>query len=161
MVTLNQDISVSNLTINAGGTFDNASFTLSVLANGSLTNNGTYSVSSGKLNYTGAGTLAGSQPCALNDLTINSGTLTLSQVPTINGTLLINGGNVSTAPIYGSASTLAYNVTYNRFNEWSANGVGNIGTTAGYPNNVVIRSGTFDVANSSTVARALNGSLTS
>ncbi|MFY7883607.1 MAG: beta strand repeat-containing protein, partial [Dolichospermum sp.] len=42
----------------------------------------------------------------------------------------------------------------------NANGIGVIGTTPGYPNNVVIRSGTFDVANSSAVARALNGSLT-
>lgn len=160
VVALDQDMTVSNLTINTGGTFDNSSFTLNVLANGSLNNNGAYSVTTGKLNYVGAGTLGGSQACSLNDLTINSGTLTLSQVPTINGTLLINGGNVSAAPIYGSNSTLAYNVTYNRFNEWNANGIGIIGTTAGYPNNVVIRSGTFDVANSSTVARALNGSLT-
>ena len=160
VVALNQDMTVSSLTISSGGTFDNSSYTLSVSANGSLNNNGAYSVTSGRLNFVGAGTLAGSQPCALNDLTINSGSLALTQVPTINGTLLINGGNLSAAPIYGSASTLSYNVTYNRFNEWGAIGIGNIGSTPGYPNNVVIRSGTFEVANSSTLARALNGSLT-
>lgn len=159
-VTLSQDMTVSSLTINSGGTFDNSNYTLNISANGNLNNNGAYSVTTGKLNFVGAGTLGGSQACSLNDLTINSGTLTLSQVPTINGTLLINGGNVSAAPIYGSASTLAYNITYNRFNEWSANGTGSIGITAGYPNNVEIRSGTFEMANSSTTARSLNGNLT-
>ncbi len=160
VVALNQDMTVSNLTINSGGTFSNSSFTLNVMANGSLNNNGAYTGTSGRLNFAGAGTLGGSQACTLNDLTINSGTVTLSQLPTINGTLLINGGNVSAAPIYGSASTLAYNITYNRFNEWNANGIGSIGITAGYPNNVEIRSGTFEIANSSTTARSLNGNLT-
>ncbi|MFK9780953.1 hypothetical protein ACJEM9_24545, partial [Escherichia coli] len=67
-----------------------------------------------------------------------------SGLTTINGTLQIDaGGFVSTnAPIYGSASTLKYNAgsSYGRGTEWSATGIGTIGTTAGYPNNVLISS---------------------
>jgi hypothetical protein len=87
----------------------------------------------------------------------------------INGTLQLNqNGGVTNAPIYGNASTLKYwyNLApsvYGRYNEWNATGVGTIGTTKGYPNNVQISNNTvLDLgANSgAATARAINGSLT-
>ncbi|MBL0084449.1 MAG: putative Ig domain-containing protein [Saprospiraceae bacterium] len=62
----------------------------------------------------------------------------------LNGDVLINGGNFQSSPIYGTNSTLTYNTggTYGRSNEWSANGVGTIGSTPGYPSSVVISNNT-------------------
>lgn len=60
---------------------------------------------------------------------------------TLNGICRIDaGGFFNSAPVYGAASTLVYNSsgTYGRGFEWSALGVGTIGTTAGYPNAVQI-----------------------
>lgn len=83
-----------------------------------------------------------------------NGTLTLSaglnvavaNALTVNGVLaLFNGGNVTgNGPLYGAASSLQYNTatTIGRGVEWSALGVGTIGVTAGYPNNVIIQGNT-------------------
>lgn len=135
------------------------------------------------LTYSGTGTLtisgAGSL-CRFLNTTISNSTATLILSRTLevmfgtfteNGTLQINsGGSVSTAtnavsPIYGSSSTLLYNTggSYGRSGEWTATGVGTIGTTAGYPNNVTLStSGTnLNLGNGATgTARALNGTLT-
>ncbi len=83
---------------------------------------------------------------------------------TLNGTAQINaGGFFSTAPIYGSSSTLKYNTgtTYGKSTEWSADS-GTIGTTAGYPNSVQISGNTtLNYPNGSSYgARSINGSLT-
>ena len=162
-VNLNQDFTVQNLTLNSGGNFNNNSFTLNIATNGSIINNGdsstSFNANSGKINFIGTGSISGSKSTILNKLTINSGTVTLTTVPFINDTFQINGGNVSAAPIYSINSTLLYNTTYSRFNEWNYVGIGTIGTSAGYPNNVTIAAGTFNLANSSTAARAMYGSL--
>ena len=135
--------------------------TLTIAAGGTLTNNATFTGGSGTVSITNAGTINGSGAITFNNLTINGGTLTLTTVPTINGTLQINNGNLSAAPIYTSNSTLLYNMTYSRFNEWSATGIGTIGITPGYPNNVTINSGTFTVLNGDAgTSRAINGTLT-
>jgi len=79
---------------------------------------------------------------------------------TLNGTAQINtGGFFSTAPNYGSSSTLIYNTggTYGRGTEWSAT------SGAGYPNHVQLSgSTTLNLgANSGTgTARQMAGSLT-
>lgn len=85
----------------------------------------------------------------------------------IAGTLQINpnGSILTNAPQYTTGSTLKYNTggTYGRNLEWNASGVGVLGTTAGYPNNVQISSNTtLDLgANSGTAtARACAGNLT-
>ena len=161
----------NTLTINAagsfinnnGGTFTGGTGTLSIGAGGTLTNNtgATFTANTSTVNFAGAGTVSGTAAVTFANLTINTGALTLTTVPTINGTFTINGGNVTAAPIYTSSSTLFYNTTYSRFLEWSATGVGTIGTTAGYPNNVTINTGTFDIVNGAAgIARALNGTLT-
>jgi autotransporter-associated beta strand protein len=82
---------------------------------------------------------------------------------TLNGTVQIDGGNFQSSPIYGSSSLLKYNVnaTYGRGNEWVATGVGTIGTTPGYPNNVQLSNNTtLNLPNGSNAARAVNGNLT-
>ena len=83
---------------------------------------------------------------------------------TLNGIAQINaGGYFSTAPIYGASSTLKYNTgaTYGRGTEWSA-ASGTIGTTAGYPNNILISgNSTLNYPNSASYgAQTINGSLT-
>lgn len=138
-----------------------AAGTLNIAASGTFTNNGTFTRGTGTLNFIGTGMLNGSAALTVNNLTINSGTVTLTNVPVIDGVFTIKGGNISAGVVYTANSTLAYNTTYTRFTEWNASGVGVIGTTAGYPNNVTISSGTFTLLNGdATTARALAGNLT-
>jgi hypothetical protein len=89
---------------------------------------------------TTVGTVAGTLAIGSN-LNIN-----LANSLTVNGIFRINtGGTVTTnGPIYGSASILRYFTagTHGRGFEWSANGVGTIGVTPGYPNNVEIQNNT-------------------
>lgn len=77
---------------------------------------------------------------------------------TLNGTAQINaGGYFTNAPVYGPASLLRYNTggTYNRGDEWNATGVGTIGTTNGYPNDVQVSNNTtINLPNGSAVDRA-------
>ena len=143
-----------------GGTLSwSAAATLNINAGGTLTNNGTFTRGTGTVTILNAATINGSNAITFNNLTLTAGVATFTTIPTIDGTLSINGGNVSAAPIYTSASTLFYGIAYNRFNEWNATGIGTIGTTAGYPNNVTVNTGTLDVANGSNLARAMNGNL--
>lgn len=84
---------------------------------------------------------------------------------TINGTCTINSGGFfnSNAVIYGSASTLIYNTgaPYGRGFEWMALGVGTIGVTPGYPNNVTVNTGTtLNYNNGTPLAKAMAGNLT-
>ncbi|WP_293875316.1 choice-of-anchor D domain-containing protein [Flavobacterium sp.] len=86
---------------------------------------------------------------------------------TINGTLQINNGGAITginasAPIYGSNSLLLYNTAAitSRSVEWVFTGVGTIGSSAGYPNNVQISSNTTLNYNSNVAARAIDKNLT-
>ena len=95
---------------------------------------------------------------------VSSGSVAGSAL-TLNGTAQINGGNFSTAPIYGSSSLLKYNVntSYGRNNEWSQSS-GTIGTTAGFPNDVQLSNNTtLDYPNASngntTTNRGLNRDL--
>lgn len=82
----------------------------------------------------------------------------------VNGVLQINASFINTnSPIYGNASTLKYNVgaVYGRGYEWLALGVGTIGTTAGYPNNVTLSNNTnLNYTNGTPLAKAMYGNLT-
>jgi hypothetical protein len=157
----------NNITLASGASLtmsSSYSATLTISAGAAFTNNASTSAfagGTGTVYFAGAGSIAGSSATTFNNLTISTGTVTLSTVPTIDGIMQINGGNLSVAPIYGPTSTLFYNVSYGRYVEWNATGVGTIGSTPGYPNNVTINTGTLDVYNSASgVARALAGTLT-
>ena len=84
-----------------------------------------------------------------------SGVTLSSSTLTINGTAQINaGGFFANSPVFGNASLLKYNTggVYGRGSEWNT-GVGTVGTTAGYPNDVQVSSNTtLNVPNTGTAA---------
>ena len=100
--------------------------------------------------------------------TASSGATSGVQFPTatltLNGTCRIdNGGFFNNSPVFGASSTLVYNagVAYGRGFEWSALGVGTIGSTIGYPNNVQLSGNTnLNYTNGTPLAKAMNGNLT-
>ncbi|HEX8269891.1 MAG TPA: choice-of-anchor D domain-containing protein [Flavobacterium sp.] len=87
-----------------------------------------------------------------------------SAVLTLNGIINISaGGFFNNSPIYGPASTLNYLqiTTYGRGLEWSHNGVGTIGVTPGYPNNVHLKNDAeLNYNNGTPLNKAMNGNLT-
>lgn len=104
-------------------------------------------------------------------LTLNNGIdIAVANALTVNGTLRINAnGFVNTnSPIYGAASTLQYSTggLYGRGFEWRALGVGTIGVTPGYPNNVTISTANTVIdyingaASGAVGVKAIAGSLT-
>ncbi len=165
-ITMDLNPTVSSLTINNGSTLtsqNGGGQTLTVAAGGTFSNNGGFTANDGTVAFAGAGTVNGSSTTTFKNLTLN-GTLTLSTVPHIGGNLQLNSGNVSVAPIYDNGSTLTYNVGvgYNRFAEWNSDGPGTVGTTPGYPYNVVIAAGTVHLSLAGSVHSnpALGGALT-
>ena len=159
-VTYNTDLSDSTIQINAGGRLISqaaSAHTLTVLANGTFTNSGTFTANDGTVVFAGTGTISGTT--ALNNVSINAG-LDFGSASTVNGTLLMNIHSFINAnpPTYGSGSTLQYNTgsTYGRWLEWSDT------TGKGYPANVKIsNSTTVDLGNSGTgTVRRISGNLT-
>ncbi len=126
----------------------NAPFNVNVLQSGITLNAGANRVVSGTFSTAAAGLFSVSFPMA---------TLTL------NGTCRIDlGGAFANAPIFGNTSTLVYNsgATYGRGLEWAANGVGTIGATPGYPNNMQISNNTtIDYNNGTPSNKAIAGNL--
>ena len=161
-VTLNADMTVSGLTINSGGSLTTTNNTININAGGALVNNGTFNPGGGTVNFVGAGSVSGTA-CTFNNLTINTGQLTLSTAPTVNGTLTVNGGNLDNAAnniTYGASSTLLYNAAggYTIFKEWNATADGVAGS--GRPANVSVANGGTLTMPSSLESRAMAGSLT-
>ena len=159
-VTLDGNVRVKSLTIDANTTFNNGSATLTIVNTGELTNNGSFTAGTGTVAFAGSGTVAGTLIFA--NVTI-AGDVNFGTESTIGagGSLQINsGGFVDTnAPSYANTSKLVYNSggTYGRGTEWSAT------SSAGYPHNVQIsNSTTLNLgANSGTgTARQLAGNLT-
>ncbi|WP_295335555.1 T9SS sorting signal type C domain-containing protein [Flavobacterium sp.] len=103
--------------------------------------NGTLTVSAG-LVVTVANALTVNGTALLN----NGLNIATANAVTANGILRINAGGfiLNNSPIYGNASILRYfsGGTYGRGAEWMALGVGTIGVTPGYPNNVEIQNNT-------------------
>jgi hypothetical protein len=91
--------------------------------------------------------------------TVNFPTSTLI----LNGITKINAdGFFNQSPIFGSTSTLIYNSGgfYGRGYEWSALGIGTIGTTPGYPNNIQLSGNTtLNYNNGTPLAKAINSNL--
>lgn len=152
-------LGTGGLNLNSGTLNANAA-TLNVPAGASFNRSGgTFNVGTSTVNFQGAGTIGGSTTTTFNNLTINTGEVTLSQTPTVNGILQINGGNFNSGGnvTYGSSSTLLYNgVTYGPFREWLAEADGAAGT--GRPQNVELAGGA--IVNLPTTTRALAGNLT-
>jgi hypothetical protein len=156
-ITLNADKTVGSVTINTGSTLtasDGTTRTLTISAGGEFTNNGTFSAATGVVNFAGSGTIKGATATTFNNLTINTGVLTLTTVPTVNGIFSINGGNINTSLNYGSESTLEYNLSYSRYVEWNST------SGAGYPHHVKIKSGTFKLRNANDDLKSMAGNLT-
>lgn len=137
---LNANANAKSITINNGASLQLNAYKLTL--SGNITNNGTFDTASGTVELSTSGTIGGSNSITFNNLTINpSAVIILNTVPTVNGTFEIKGGNIDRPLHYGSASTLKYSITYNRFHEWSDT----IG--AGYPHNVEIAVGTLNLRN--------------
>lgn len=131
--------SANTITLSAAGSFTNNG--------GSLSTTGAGGQDGGTINFAGAGNINGSSSTTFYNVTINTGAVANTTMPFINGTLRINGGNLTAAPTYNAGSTLFYNVNYGRFVEWNHIGTGTLGVDPGFPNNVTVNSGTFDVYN--------------
>lgn len=161
--SLSSNLTTSNLTLTQGYLTIGSSNTLSIAGGGTISSSGgnlSSGNAAGTVNFNNTGTISGSAVSFYN-LTINTGTITNSNSPTINNIFQINGGNLTQSPIYASGSTLLYNTSYGRYVEWGATGVGSIGVTAGYPYNVQIsNNSTINYPNGSTASRAMAGSLT-
>ncbi len=131
-VTLGSDLQLSTVTINSGGAFDISSYTLRLNKGGlPLTNNGTFSISNGTVEYNGSSAqTSASLNVVYQNLTVNnSAGVSLSSAVNVNGTLKLllgaftngsfltmgNGatifrsnGTISSAPNFGSAVNLFY-----------------------------------------------------
>ncbi len=142
---------VGNYVVNATDAYwpvVNGPANVNVLSSGMTLNTGANRIVSGLFTTASSGLFAVNFPAA---------TLTL------NGTCRIDfGGAFGNAPIFGNASTLIYNSagTYGRGLEWAANGVGTIGVTPGYPNNLQISNSTIiDYNNGTPSNKAIAGNL--
>lgn len=157
-VTLNQNAQVNDITISSGQILTSqAGQARELTISGTFTNNGTANTSfvanDGKVVFSNGTT--GGNAITFNNVDINTGSVDLTG-DTVNGTLQINGGNVSSPPTYGTTSTLAYNVSgYNAFTEWTQNTT----TGAGIPQNVLINSGSLSF-NTATQYRYMRGIFT-
>ncbi|MFZ4614382.1 MAG: hypothetical protein ACOYNH_11935, partial [Bacteroidia bacterium] len=147
-VVLNQDATVSSLTINSGKTFtaSDASARILTISNSisstTLANSGTWAngIGGSTVLFAGTATHTVSGTLSLNNVTTTTG-INFGTASTINNNFQINtGGSVSiNPPTYGSSSTLIYNTaTYTSNLEWVANTT----TGAGVPQNVRIGNGT-------------------
>ncbi len=163
-ISLTDDRTINNLTINDGKTLTNTGHTLSIQNGGSITNNGTYNDSSGTVDFLGDGSISGT--VTLNNVILNDSNngVDFNTNSTISGSLTINSGSFVNAnsPIYAENSTLIYNsgnsdtTPYQRRSEWSNAG------NQGSPYNVILQNNTaLDMgADNTTDDAIIDGDLT-
>lgn len=151
-LTLDADVTVSNLTINSGATLtasDGTNRTLTIASGGAIANNGSFAASSGKVSFAGSGSVTGT--IAFNDVSLSGGGVNFGLSSTVNGTMeILSGGYVDTnPPTYGASSTLKYNpgVNFGVGTEWNS------------PHHVTVSSGTELDFNAS-AARSCSGNVT-
>lgn len=129
VVSLSADAAVKNATIKNGGTLNLGSYTLTLAAGGSLSNQstGTFNSGTGTLYYYGAGggsilTIGGN--LSFNNVTVENGGINFGSSSTVTGTFTIkNFGWVETnGPAYSSGSTLVYapGGTFTVASEWNS-----------------------------------------
>ena len=157
--TTTLDLNGQTLTLTGGGTIGWSSGARKIT---SSIANGTFVVSTNALTISVAG---GTLTTDTNTIVKLQNGLNCGGLLTVYGTLQIdaNGFCNVNSPKYGNASTLIYNSggTFGRGFEWLALGVGTIGTTAGYPNNVQLSGNTtLNYNNGTPLAKATNGNLT-
>lgn len=159
-VTLNQNASVSNITINPGSTLTSQATSARVLTvSGVFTNNGTagssFIANDGRVVFAAGSSISGND-IGFNNVDVNAINMNFSN-QNVYGVLTINtGGSISNAPIYGAASTLAYSTgLYTVGNEWSQNETSGVGI----PNDVLINAGSINFG-ATTQFRYLSGNLT-
>lgn len=146
--------------VNDGSVIMTSGGTLNIAASGSITNNGTFTSGTGNVSFANGATINGTTVITFNNFIVNLGGMTLTTVPHIAGILQLYSGYFATPPIYDNNSTLRYNAKYSRYKEWNAVGTGTIGTTPGYPNNVIVANDTLFLQNFNDSARACAGNLT-
>jgi hypothetical protein len=139
-VTLDTDPSVKSISV-ISGSLNCGTHTLTVDNGGAIANSGIFTAGTGKVVFSGAGTIS-TGTISFNNVDIN-GAVSFGSKSTINGTLKLNaGGSVATnPPLYGNGSTLQYyqSGSVNRGNEW----LYNISSTdPGCPYNVQISNST-------------------
>ncbi|MES2387730.1 MAG: hypothetical protein V4543_06990 [Bacteroidota bacterium] len=156
-ITLNGSATGAFVTLGGSGALNiGGAGALSVINNGLISNGGTASMGSGTISFSGNGTLRGSTSASLGNLTLGSGTLSLTTVPTVTGTLSLGTNSVlSVSPIFGSSSVLKYTGTNTPSVEWTSTSAGTVG--AGHPASVLVASGA--TLNMPSTTRALEGSL--
>lgn len=142
-LTLNTDITLAGVTVNAGGTLnfsDGSTRTLTLAAGGTFVNNGTaIATATSQVNCSGTATISGGGTITFNNLTLN-GTTTFNQSSKIIGILRLNAGAsvANNSPNYQTGSTLYYATGgfYGRNLEWNAT------SGVGYPYHVQIANST-------------------
>jgi hypothetical protein len=157
-VTLNENATISGITINSGGIFvasDATPRTLTIASGGTITNSGTFTAGTGTVAFAGSGTVSGT--VGFNNVTIAGG-VNFGTASTIVTSLQMNSGSFinTNPPTYASGSTLIYNTTgtYGRNLEWSAT------SGAGFPHHVRIQNGTtVDISANGFADRAIAGNL--
>jgi autotransporter-associated beta strand protein len=105
-VTQNAPASATNFTVNSGAVF-NAGGDLFINSGGTFTNNGTFNANTGRVLFSGTGTVSGTVSF---NIAIVRGAVDFGATSTIANQLLIDtGGSVNTnAPTYGTTSKLSY-----------------------------------------------------
>ena len=118
--TISSSAICDGISIEAGATLT-ISGTNTLTVYGDWANSGTFTANNSTVIFNDPIAQAISGTTTFYNLTLTSGALvTLTTVPTINGTLSMEGSSFSTSPTYGSSATLQYNTasTFNTGPEW-------------------------------------------
>jgi len=148
----------NSITINSGATVSMSNgYSLTISNGGFFTCNGNFNAGDGMVTFAGFGNVSGT--FSFNDVTLNNGVV-FSATATILGKLILNSNGYvdSTAPKYGSSSTIVYNSggVYDSRVEWSSTTPG----SSGYPNNILVQNGTnVNLAQYAGIDRAIAGNL--
>jgi len=143
-VTLDQNATVTSLSVSTGNEFTASSggngYELTVADGGSLSNNGTFTASDGKVIFSGTGSVSGT--VGFNDVDISDG-VNFGSSSTVNGVLSVKGGGFAdtNAPTYGDGSTLEFDTG----GSYTIDGSTTLWTTGatrgqGVPDNVTVAS---------------------